>query len=47
MSIGVIGYGNKGESFSKAIKGHAEILVYDVSDEKRQRALSDGFGGGK
>lgn len=44
MTIGVIGYGNMGESFSKAIKGHAEILVYDVSDEKRQRALSEGFG---
>jgi len=44
MKVGVIGYGNMGESFSKAIKEHVEIVVYDVSEDKRQKALSEGFG---
>ncbi len=44
MRVGVIGYGNMGESFSKAIKEHAEIVVYDVSEEKRQKALLEGLG---
>ena len=44
MVLGIIGYGNMGESFAKALKGHVEVLVYDVSEEKRSKALSEGFG---
>ncbi|MFN3471325.1 MAG: pyrroline-5-carboxylate reductase [Aquificaceae bacterium] len=44
MVIGIIGYGNMGESFSKAIKERAEVVVYDVNEEKRKKALSEGFG---
>ncbi len=44
MVVGIIGYGNMGESFAKALREHAEIMVYDISEEKRSKALSEGFG---
>ncbi|MCS7171766.1 MAG: pyrroline-5-carboxylate reductase [Aquificaceae bacterium] len=44
MKIGIIGYGNMGESFAKALQKHGEVLVYDVKEERRQKAMSDGFG---
>ncbi len=43
MVLGIIGYGNMGESFAKALKGHVEVMVYDISQEKRSKALSEGF----
>ncbi|MFN7064579.1 MAG: pyrroline-5-carboxylate reductase [Aquificaceae bacterium] len=44
MNIGIVGYGNMGESFAKALGSYAEILVYDTSQEKREKAMRDGFG---
>ncbi|MDW8294916.1 MAG: pyrroline-5-carboxylate reductase [Aquificaceae bacterium] len=44
MRLGVIGYGNMGESFAKALRERAEVVVYDVSEEKRQKAWAEGFG---
>ncbi|MDW8095780.1 MAG: pyrroline-5-carboxylate reductase [Aquificaceae bacterium] len=44
MKIGVIGYGNMGEAFAKALKGRSEILVYEIEEDKNHRALREGFG---
>lgn len=44
MKIGVVGYGNMGEAFAKALSSKVEVLVYDISFDKREKALSDGFG---
>ncbi|MEJ5338204.1 MAG: pyrroline-5-carboxylate reductase [Aquificaceae bacterium] len=44
MTLGIIGYGNMGESFARSLREHAEVLVYDISEEKRSEALSEGFG---
>lgn len=44
MKVGIIGYGNMGSSFARALSKSAEIVVYDISEEKRERALRDGFG---
>lgn len=44
MKLGILGYGNMGESFAKALKDHAEIVVYEINHEKREKALREGFG---
>ncbi|RMH81216.1 MAG: pyrroline-5-carboxylate reductase [Acidobacteria bacterium] len=44
MKVGIIGYGNMGSSFARALSKVVEVVVYDVSEEKRERALRDGFG---
>lgn len=44
MKLGIIGYGNMGESFAKALKEHAEVVIYDISQEKKEKALQEGFG---
>ncbi len=44
MRLGIIGYGNMGSSFAKALKDKAHVLVYDISEEKRRKALEEGFG---
>ncbi|MFN3598738.1 MAG: pyrroline-5-carboxylate reductase [Aquificaceae bacterium] len=44
MKLGIIGYGNMGESFAKALKKHAQIVIYDVSQDKKEKALQEGFG---
>ncbi|MEN3028389.1 MAG: pyrroline-5-carboxylate reductase [Aquificaceae bacterium] len=44
MRLGIIGYGNMGESFAKALRRGAEVILYDLSEEKRQRAVAEGFG---
>ncbi|MFN3264010.1 MAG: NAD(P)-binding domain-containing protein, partial [Aquificaceae bacterium] len=41
MTLGIIGYGNMGESFARSLREHAEVLVYDISEEKRSKALSE------
>ncbi|MCS7263063.1 MAG: pyrroline-5-carboxylate reductase [Aquificaceae bacterium] len=44
MVIGVVGYGNMGESFARSLKGRAELLVYDTNPGRCESALKEGFG---
>lgn len=44
MKVGIVGYGNMGESFSRALKEKVEVLVYDINPKKTRRALEEGFG---
>ncbi|WP_457599860.1 pyrroline-5-carboxylate reductase [Hydrogenivirga sp.] len=46
MRVGIIGYGNMGSAFAKALSrsaGRENILVYEVSESRREEALKDGF----
>ncbi|MDW8066738.1 MAG: pyrroline-5-carboxylate reductase [Aquificaceae bacterium] len=44
MNVGIIGYGNMGESFAKALRDKVQIVVYDIKEERRNKALEEGFG---
>lgn len=44
MRLGVVGYGNMGSAFAKALRSEYEVLVYDVQEDKRHKALEEGFG---
>ncbi len=46
MRIGVIGYGNMGGAFARALAeavGKENILVYEVNEERKGKAIGDGF----
>ncbi len=46
MKVGIIGYGNMGSAFAKGLVrkvGAENLIVYDVSEEKRKKALEDGI----
>ncbi len=46
MRIGVIGYGNMGSAFARALSkrvGRENIAVYEVNSERKEGALRDGF----
>lgn len=44
MRLGILGYGNMGESFAKALKGYAEITILEIDQRKAEKALVEGFG---
>ncbi len=44
MKVGIVGFGNMGSAFAQGLKGHAEVLVFDKDEEKKERALHLGFG---
>ena len=43
MKLGIIGYGNMGSAFARALRESAQITVYDISEDKRERAKKDRF----
>jgi len=43
MKLGIIGFGNMGSAFARALRGRAQITVYDISEEKRKEASEDRF----
>jgi len=47
MRIGIVGYGNMGSAFAKALSrsvGKENIAVFEISTDKREKALEEGFG---
>ncbi len=44
MKVGIVGFGNMGSAFAKGLRNHAEVLVFDKDERKRERALQLGFG---
>ncbi|MFN3814112.1 MAG: pyrroline-5-carboxylate reductase [Aquificaceae bacterium] len=45
LRLGVIGYGSMGSSFAKGLKDSAEeIIIYEINEEKRIKAMEEGFG---
>ncbi len=47
MRVGIVGYGNMGSAFAKALSrsvGRENITVFEISGERRERALEEGFG---
>jgi len=46
MKIGIVGYGNMGRAFAKALAksiGRESVSVYDLDENKREEAVKDGF----
>ncbi len=45
MRLGVVGYGSMGSSFAKGLKDSTEeIMIYEVKEERKIKALEEGFG---
>jgi pyrroline-5-carboxylate reductase len=46
MKIGIIGYGNMGSAFAKALSksiGKENILIYELNSEREKEAVEEGF----
>ena len=46
MRIGIVGYGNMGSAFAKALSrsvGRENITIFEISPERREKALEEGF----
>ncbi len=46
MKVGIVGYGNMGSAFAKAVSkavGREKVIVYEVNKERIKEALEEGF----
>jgi pyrroline-5-carboxylate reductase len=43
MRLGIIGYGNMGRAFARALKDVCELIVYDISPARREEAKEAGI----
>ena len=47
MKVGIVGYGNMGRAFAKALSsklGADRVLIYEVSEDRKEKAVEEGFG---
>lgn len=42
MKLGIIGYGNMGSAFARALRDQCELMVYDINPDRLKAAKEDG-----